>query len=490
MKISAGKSTGSRSHALFSVLIVFLLLFSSLPIASAEEAIEPTIEPIEVLNSPPVASDDAYTLEKGGTLDIPAPGVLANDVDAEGEAFTVTKLTDPAHGTLTLNADGSFTYVHDGSETLSDSFTYKASDGQSDSNAATVTLTIVTPNTPPVPSDDAYALDEGATLEIPAPGVLANDTDAEGDPLSALVLMDPVHGTLTLNADGSFTYVHDGSETLSDSFTYKASDGKSDLNSAVVTLTVNPVNDPPAAADDTYSMGKYRTLKVSVPGVLGNDADAEGSPLSARVMMTPMQGYLTLNPDGSFVYTRQEIVASFASGTATFAAEDAKGQEPLNDYFTYVANDGKADSNVATVTVIMLTGDIAEGEVEVTGEHAHKRKATAVVSPDRDVEISSSSGKMKLNIPQGALADQAEIEIIEHGQWGPRSGGMLNVFELNAYAVQRDAAKAAPSGLDASSNSLGKPKVDRFMKSLQITVRCETQELRGAGYRLSEVVLP
>ena len=95
-------------------------------------------------------------------------------------------------------------------------------------------------------------LDEGATINIAAPGVLDNDTDTEGNTLSATVLTGPANGTLTLNTDGSFDYTHDGSETTSDSFTYTVSDGNGGSDTATVTLNINAINDDPVANDDNY----------------------------------------------------------------------------------------------------------------------------------------------------------------------------------------------------------------------------------------------
>ncbi len=89
--------------------------------------------------------------------------------------------------------------------------------------------------------------------------MLANDTDVEGDPLTAVLVDTPQHGTLTLNADGSFTYTPDANFNGTDSFTYKANDGQADTNAATVTITVNPVNDPPVAVNDSvYAPTKIR----------------------------------------------------------------------------------------------------------------------------------------------------------------------------------------------------------------------------------------
>ena len=95
-------------------------------------------------NAAPVAKNDTYSVESGETLTVPAPGVLKNDTDVEdGKPGTAVKKTDPSNGTLTLNADGSFTYKHNGTGGNEDSFTYQAKDsGGKLSNVATVTLKI------------------------------------------------------------------------------------------------------------------------------------------------------------------------------------------------------------------------------------------------------------------------------------------------------------------------------------------------------------
>ncbi|HEX9696363.1 MAG TPA: cadherin-like domain-containing protein, partial [Actinomycetota bacterium] len=206
-----------------------------------------------VFNEPPVASDDAYATDEDVALNVPAPGVLANDTDPDGDPLTAAVVSGPANGTLTLNADGSFTYTPAANFNGSDSFTYVANDGTEDSNVATVSLTVNAVNDAPVAVADAYATDEDVALNVPAPGVLANDSDAEGDSLTAALVSGPANGTLTLNADGSFSYAPAVNFNGPDSFTYKANDGTADSNVATVSLTVNAVNDAPVAAADSYS---------------------------------------------------------------------------------------------------------------------------------------------------------------------------------------------------------------------------------------------
>jgi VCBS repeat-containing protein len=149
--------------------------------------------------------------------------------------------TGPAHGTLTLNGGGSFTYTPAANFNGTDSFTYQASDGFLTSGVATVTITVVPPGTP-VARDDSYRTNQDTPLTVPPPGVLANDSDPNGHPLSINTrsVTAPAHGTLTLNSNGSFTYTPAAAFAGQDSFTYRASDGILTSNVATVTITVAP----------------------------------------------------------------------------------------------------------------------------------------------------------------------------------------------------------------------------------------------------------
>ncbi|MGH8534071.1 MAG: tandem-95 repeat protein, partial [Gammaproteobacteria bacterium] len=195
---------------------------------------------------------------------------------------------------------------------------------------------LVTANVAPNAADDSYTLIENTTLTEPAPGILANDTDGNSDPLTAALVTDVANGTLALNADGSFIYTPDTDFEGTDSFTYLANDGSADSNAATVTITITHANESPVAVDDAYTTDEETSLVVPAPGVLGNDTDFESDPLTAVLDTPPANGTLTLNPDGSFTYTPNP---------------DFNG----TDTFTYHANDGLSDSNVATVSITVDT---------------------------------------------------------------------------------------------------------------------------------------
>src|SRR4029079_7260460 len=106
-----------------------------------------------------------YTIGKNGTLNQTAPGILANDSDLDGDSLTANKVTDPAHGSVTLNTDGSFTYTPVSNYFGADSFTYQASDGTASSTVATVNLSVTNINRTPVANDDAYTVLKNSTLK-------------------------------------------------------------------------------------------------------------------------------------------------------------------------------------------------------------------------------------------------------------------------------------------------------------------------------------
>jgi len=186
----------------------------------------------------PVANNDSYSTVQNRTFTIPPPGVLANDLPGTGTNLFAVLLQGPTNGTLTLSSNGGFTYRPDTNFLGTDSFTYEANDGFTNSAAALVTITVTT-NSPPVANDDTYVYLTNTTLTVSAPGVLANDVDPDGDALTAVLVSGPAYGTLNLSSNGGFTYLPATNFGGTDSFTYKASDGM--LTSSVATVTlVNP----------------------------------------------------------------------------------------------------------------------------------------------------------------------------------------------------------------------------------------------------------
>ncbi len=201
-------------------------------------------------NRAPLAAGDAATVAEGGTvavLDSGATSVLANDSDPNGDPLTVnpTPVSGPLHGSLTLAPDGTFSYTHDGSETTGDAFVYQMCDDGTPPlcATATVTVTVVPVNDPPQAVADAATVAQGGTvsqLDSGAFSVLANDSDAEGGALTVTTtpVSGPAHGSLSLAADGAFSYTQDGSENATDAFVYQMCDDGAPVECATAQVSI------------------------------------------------------------------------------------------------------------------------------------------------------------------------------------------------------------------------------------------------------------
>src|SRR5207244_3575371 len=175
---------------------------------------------ITAVNDAPVAVNDAVTTAEDTAV---SGNVLANDTDVDaGTTLTASLAASPAHGTVTLAANGAFTYTPAANYNGTDSFTYKANDGTVDSNTATVTITVTAVNDAPVAVNDAVTTAEDTPATI---AVLANDSDADGDALTVSIGSQPSHGTATVNADQTIAYAPAADYNGSDSFTYAVNDG-------------------------------------------------------------------------------------------------------------------------------------------------------------------------------------------------------------------------------------------------------------------------
>ncbi|MFO0013145.1 MAG: Ig-like domain-containing protein, partial [Planctomycetota bacterium] len=190
-------------------------------------------------------------------------------------------------------------------------------------------------NAAPVARDDAITLREDETFVLNSPGILANDTDRDDDPIQATLVAGPSHGVLDLRPDGSLRYTPHPNFAGVDRFEYRAIDGRSQSLVATVLLQVSPVNDPPIALDDHYSLRAGRTLvRDSEQGVLANDFDREGDSFVAALVTGsgkgPAHGQIELRQDGSFVYTPDPGWTG-------------------NDYFTYTVTSAGIESEPARV---------------------------------------------------------------------------------------------------------------------------------------------
>ena len=303
----------------------------------------------------------AFTLTEDSRVTILADvdGYAANaDLELrlyDGGGFPIGSATDPL--------DSLDAYIRAGILTAGTYFVDIRSDGQ-DGELGQYNLKIVTSpaNTAPVATGESFTIDEDTVLTtvLGIDDLLLNDTDADGDTLTVNTtpIVDSSNGTLVLNNDGTLTYTPDDDYHGSDTFTYEINDGNGGTAQAVVNITVNPLNDAPVAADDSYVVDEDNVLSttLSIDDLLLNDSDVDGDTLTVNTtpIVDVVNGTLVLGTDGTFTYTPN---ADFHGG----------------DSFTYEIGDGNGETAQATVNITINPvndNPVATGEIFSVDEDA------------------------------------------------------------------------------------------------------------------------
>ncbi len=266
-----------------------------------------------ITNHPPVAQNQSMTTDE----DV-AKAITLVATDPDGDPLTYQIVAQPSHGTLSGTPPG-VTYTPLVHYYGPDGFTFKANDGKLDSNIATVFITVTHVNHPPVAQDQTVAADEDV-----AKAITLVATDPDGDPLIYQIVAQPSHGAIS-GTPPSVTYTPTAHYYGSDSFTFKANDGKLDSNIATVSITLT-VNHPPVAQNRCVTTDEDTAKAITLSAT-----DADGDPLTYTIVTQPAHGTLSGTPP-SVTYTP---VAHYFG----------------RDSFTFKANDGKLDSNVATVSI-------------------------------------------------------------------------------------------------------------------------------------------
>ena len=244
-----------------------------------------TIEVSIIVTTTPEGLDDVYIIDEDSVSEISSTnGVLANDTDIDSDILVAILVKDTEHGDLTLNADGSFNYVPDNNYNGTDNFKYVVFDGVLyGDDTTTVNITVRAVNDSPLGLPDDYNTDEGDTLKVDlAKGLLSNDSDIDSDSIFAANGSAPMHGTVTVFSDGSFEYIHDGSETTSDVFKYIVSDTLGSIDSVEVFVSIIPVNDTPIIP----SGQNFSIVENSVPGIVVGQIDVEDENLQLNLAGT------------------------------------------------------------------------------------------------------------------------------------------------------------------------------------------------------------
>ena len=447
----------------------------------------------------PTGVNDTGSVNEDATLSVnTSSGVLSNDTDADDSSSlsvsaissgTVGQAKNGTYGALTLNANGSYTYVANQSgadglaagATATDTFTYTVSDGAGTTDTATLTITVT--GIGPQGVDDTGSVNEDATLTVNAAnGVVGNDDDNSSYDSESLAVtairagaesgsgtagsigsaLTGTYGQLTIAADGSYSYVAnqdttdtlDAGDTVTDTFTYTVKDD-SDKNAdtAELVITVTGVDDDPTGVNDTGSVNEDATLSVNTSsGVLSNDTDADdASSLSVSAIsggtvgsaLTGDYGDLTLNANGSYTYVANH--------------DDADALDPGDtdtDVFTYTVSDGAGTTDTATLTITVtgVNDDIvAVDDTDAVTENGSLNRSTSDAQEldhdDTDADGDDASGSFTITaIRTGAESGSGTAGTV--GQALTGTYGVLTVASTGAYtyAANTNASEALDVG--------------------------------------------
>src|SRR5262249_23114842 len=308
-------------------------------------------------------------------------------------------------------------------------------------------------NDAPTATADAYAVAEDQALVVAAPGVLGNDGDVEGDSLSAVLVSGPAHGTVNLNADGSFTYTPNADYYGSDSFTYKANDGSLGSNVATVTLAISPVNDAPlvdAGPDQTVNEGSTVAFNSTASDAdgdglsylwdFGDGATASGA---APTHLYADDGTYTVTltvSDGQGGSTSDSLVVTVRNVAPLLTLS---GASAVNEASTYTLNLAASDPGQDTIANWTITwGDgsvqtVAGNPGSVSNTYGDDPQPCTISATAADEDGTYSAGN-SLSVTVNNLAPTASLS-------GPATGarGQVRTFALGA---------ADPSAIDQAGS--------------------------------------
>ncbi|GLT20710.1 hypothetical protein GCM10007933_01610 [Zoogloea oryzae] len=378
----------------------------------------PTTVTITVVgtNDGPVANPDTASTNEDTPVTF---AVLGNDTDPDGDTLTVTAATvDPAKGTVTVNPDGTLSFTPAANVTGPVTVTYTIADGHGGTTTGIATVNIAPINDDPLARNDVNGLVK--TDSLPATGnVITNpagiDSDVDGDtltvttvagaPVSGATVITGLFGTLTIQADGQYSYIQDTTNpavtglapgaTLQDSFAYTVEDGQGGSANAVLTINIAGANTPPVASPDTASTDEDKPVTFAV---LGNDTDPEGDALTVTgATVDPTKGTVTVNPDGTLSFTP----ATNVNGPVTI---------------TYTISDGHGGTTTGTATVNIAPQP--DSATLGTGSGTVKEDTPAQSSTSGTLTITDPDAGESTFKPQTSVAGTyGSFSIATNGAW-------------------------------------------------------------------------
>ena len=370
-------------------------------IISSEQLTADALVSINVvpINDVPVLIDESdLEINLTGTTFSSASSILSDRFsDADGDNITVVSslAMSPRFGSVEITSSGGFIYTRASNFVTYDTFTYRVTDGQANSDAAKVLIKGEEFNGtfPPIALDDEHdVLEDGMLVVSAGNGVKSNDFDDDNDEseLTLSLIEQELNGSLSFDEEtGAFTYVPSPDFFGLDTFSYRLTDPAGNSTTANVIINVTGQNDAPVAVNDEFSIDEQTTLVISAPGVLSNDTDVDLDSLAAEtVLVTNAKfGEVSLNEDGSFSYTPDDTFVTYET-------------------FSYRVTDGVTFSNDARVTITSpeFTGSFPPIAVD---DHQYE------VSEDGFLTVEDTEGLLLNDFDEDNELSESTLAIVE-----------------------------------------------------------------------------
>lgn len=360
---------------------------------------------ISPVNDTPDASVNAgLSVDEGGSAAITTTQLSAVDADGLSDTTVFEVTAGPANGRLEINGSavssftqadlqaGRVTYVNDGSENTSDSFSFRISDGSAASSVATFNLNVRPVDDAPVAgANTGLTLDEGGSAAITSAQLSTGDVDTAPENISYTVTSGPASGRLefTDNAGtavtgftqadidaGRLRFVHNGSETTADSFSFTARDGTTTLGTATFNFSVAPVNDAPTLVNNGGTVSEGGSTIIGISSLRATDPDSASSSLVYTVTTAPSNGRLenTANAGVAITSFTQD---DLAAGRVRFVHD---GSETTGASFGFQLSDGQATLANNTFNLNVTPVNDAPIQVNNTGTAVARRTSTIITS--------------------------------------------------------------------------------------------------------------
>ncbi|MDH5925794.1 tandem-95 repeat protein [Vibrio lentus] len=424
------------------------------------------------VNDAPVAGATSYQMNEDGTITLSPEQLIANSSDVDGEVSLDSVSYSGADGILVQNEDGSVTFAPNENFNGDINLDVTVIDDDGATAQTTAGIEVIAVNDAPVAGNVAYSVDEDGSITLSQEQLLANASDVDGDALIASNLSAGDNATVTANDDGSFTITPDADFNGDIDLSFDVSDGLETVQ-AGVDLTVNPVNDLPTAADQSFTVEEDGTLIFTDADLLAGAADIDGDDLSITdVSYTGAEGVFTDNGDGTYSFAPNEnfngdvnLGFTVFDGTETVDANIDVTVTDVND--APVAGSTSYQMNEdGTITIspeqLIANSSDVDGEVSLESVTYTGSDGALVQNDDGSVTFTPSenfNGDISLDVvvtdDDGATATTtAGIEVLAVND-GPESEDVkLTTAEDSTILITQDMLLAQATDIDNTADEL------------------------------------